>query len=142
MSTFPNWLGQATALPLVVANTGLSSATAGNGVTAILTPSTILQPGTYWVGGNFSLLAGTTFTASDSVYFRIYDTAATLTAYPQTLMTGYTATGNTPAAIVVTVSGLIVLTTAGTLSWGVNCAFTLATGKTAYVTNAFYQRLS
>jgi len=42
----------------------------------------------------------------------------------------------------VSVSGVLVLTTSTTLSWGVECAFTLATGKTGYVGNAYYQRIA
>ena len=139
----PSWLGTPglnTVNPTIVNTT--TSVTAGNGLTAILTPSTVLPAGTYWVGGNFSISSSTTFTATDAIYFKIYDTAGSLTALPQTLMTGYSATGSSPAGILVTVSGVLVLATAGTLSWGVNCAFTLSTGKTASVNNAFYEKIA
>lgn len=127
--------------PPILVNTS-TSVSAGNGSTVILTPSTVLPAGTYLVGGNFGMTASTTFTNTDAVYFRVYDTAGSLVNFPQTLMTGYTANGSAPAAITTTVTGVLILATAGTLTWGVNCAFTSATGKTASLTNAFYQRIS
>jgi len=137
----PNWLGEQTPFPLVTPTTGSSVATAGNGVTSIYT-SISLPAGTYLVGGNFIVLATTTFTNTDSIYFRITDTAGSLTLYPQTLLTGYSQQGSATAAMAATVTGILVLLTATTISWQVNCAFTLATGKTAYLSNPFYQRIS
>jgi hypothetical protein len=40
------------------------------------------------------------------------------------------------------VTGVLVLTTSTTLSWGVECDFTTPSGKTGYVGNAFYQRIA
>jgi hypothetical protein len=141
MSLLPNWLGAAPPFPLVTPTTGSSVATAGNGVTSIFT-SVSLPAGTYLVGGNFIVLALTTFTNTDSIYFRITDTGGGLTLYPQTLLTGYSQQGSATAAMAASVTGILVLNVATTISWQVNCAFTLATGKTAYLSNPFYQRIA
>ena len=94
------------------------------------------------VGGNFSLTSTTTFTASDTLNMRIHDGAGSLVYYPQSELTGYSAFGNTPSAVLNTVSGILVLTTSGTLIWDVNCSFTTATGKSAAVSYAYYQRIA
>ena len=141
MSLPPSWLGQAPPFPLVTPTTGISTATAGNGTTNIFT-SISLPAGTYLVGGNFLITATTTFTNTDSIYFEITDTASSLVLYPQTLMTGYSQQGSATAAIAASVTGILVLTVETTVSWAVTCAFTLATGKTAYVSNPFYQRVA
>lgn len=127
-------------LPPTVLNTSTSAAT-GNGQTNIVTSPT-LPPGTYFVGGNFQIVSTTTFTNTDTIFFQITDTGETLTAYPLTALTGYNQIGSNPAVMAVTVSGVLVLTTSTTLSWAADCVFTTATGKTGYVGNAFYQRIS
>ena len=137
----PSWLGQAPPFPLVTPTTGQSTATAGNGTTNIFT-SVSLPAGTYLVGGNFLITAVTTFTNTDSIYFRITDTGGNLLLYPQTLLTGYSQQGSASATIAASVNGILVLTSTTTVSWQVVCAFTLATGKTSYVTNPFYQRIA
>ena len=126
--------------PPVVLNTSTSAAV-GDGQTNILTSST-LPPGTYFVGGNFQIVSTTTFTNTDTVFFQITNTGETLTVYPLTALTGYNQIGSNPAVMAVTVSGVLVLTTSTTLSWGVECDFTTTTGKTGYVGNAFYQRIA
>lgn len=125
--------------PIVLAT--VTGTSVGNGATTIVT-STTLQPGTYLVGGNASISSTTTFTNTDTLTMRIRDGAGSLTVYPQVILTGYSAIGSTPAAVATTPSGVIVLATAGTLIWDVNCAFTTATGKTAGVGNPFYQRIA
>ena len=137
----PSWLGQAPPFTLVTPTTGSSVATATNGTVNIFT-SVTLPAGTYLVGGNFIVLALTTFTNTDTIYFRITDTGGGLTLYPQTLLTGYSQQGSASASIAASVTGILVLLTATTVSWQVNCAFTLATGKTAYLSNPFYQRVA
>jgi hypothetical protein len=127
-------------LPPTLVNTSTSAAT-GNGQTNIVT-STTLPPGTYFVGGNFQIVSTTTFTNTDTMFFQITDTGETLTVYPLTALTGYNQIGSNPAVMAVTVSGILVLTTSTTLSWGVECAFANAANKTGYVGNAFYQRIS
>jgi len=126
--------------PPVVVNTN-TSVTVGNGATTVVT-SAVLPPGTYLVGGNFSLTSTTTFTASDTLNMRIRDAAGSLVYYPQSELTGYSAFGNTPSAVVNTVSGILVLTTSGSLIWDVNCSFTTSTGKSSAVSYAYYQRIA
>lgn len=122
-----------------VVNTNTSVAGA-NGSLVILTPSTILAPGTYWVGGNFAATTTTTFANGDAIYFRIISNGVTY--YPQTLMTGYSQTGVGPSAIVCSVSGLIVLTTAGTLTWGASVSLASTAGTTFAMNNGFYKRVA
>ena len=143
-STSPSYIVAPTGIdgfapPVVL--TSVTSVSVGNGATTIVT-STTLQPGTYLVGGNASISSTTTFTNTDTLVMRIRDGAGSLSVYPQVILTGYSAIGNTPAAVASTPSGVIVLATAGTLIWDVNCAFGLATGKTAGVGNPFYQRIA
>ena len=126
--------------PPVVLNTSTSAAV-GDGQTNIVTSPT-LPPGTYLVGGNFQIVSTTTFTNTDTMFFQITDTGETLTVYPLTALTGYNQIGSNPSVMAVTVSGVLVLTTSRTLSWGVECDFTTTTGKTGYVGNAFYQRIA
>ena len=137
----PSWLGQAPPFTLVTPTTGQSTATASNGTTNIFT-SVSLPAGTYLVGGNFLITAVTTFTNTDTIYFRITDTGGNLLLYPQTLLTGYSQQGSASATMAASVNGILVLTSTTTVSWQVVCAFTLATGKTSYVTNPFYQRVA
>ena len=137
----PSWLGQAPPFTLVTPTTGQSTATAGNTTTNIFT-SVSLPAGTYLVGGNFIIQSITTFTNTDTIYFRITDTGGNLLLYPQTLLTGYSQQGSASATIAASVNGILVLTSTTTVSWQVVCAFTLATGKTSYVTNPFYQRIA
>jgi hypothetical protein len=137
----PSWLGQAPPFTLVTPTSGQSTATAGNGTTNIFT-SVSLPAGTYLVGGNFLITAVTTFTNTDTIYFRITDTGGNLLLYPQTLLTGYSQQGSASATMAASVNGILVLTSTTTVSWQVVCAFTLATGKTSYVTNPFYQRVA
>ena len=126
--------------PPVLLNTSTSAAT-GNGQTNILTSPT-LPAGTYLVGGNFQISSTTTFTNTDTVFFQITDTGETLTVYPLTALTGYNQRGSNPGVMAVSVSGVLVLTTSTTLSWGVECAFANAANKTGFVGNAFYQRIA
>jgi hypothetical protein len=79
---------------------------------------------------------------TDSFALRIRDGAGSLTSFPQTIMTGYSQTGSSPAAVAVTVTGVLVLATAGTLIWDANCAFTTSTGKTGGMNNGFYERIA
>ena len=137
----PSWLGQAPPFTLVTPTTGQSTATASNGTTNIFT-SVSLPAGTYLVGGNFIIQSVTTFTNTDTIYFRITDTGGNLLLYPQTLLTGYSQQGSASATMAASVNGILVLTSTTTVSWQVVCAFTLATGKTSYVTNPFYQRVA
>jgi hypothetical protein len=118
---------------------GQSSATSGNGNTNVVT-SASLPAGTYLVGGNFYTTSTTTFTNTDTIDFFI--TSSGLVLFPQTTLTGYSQAGSNPADIVASVTGLLVLTTAATITWSVFCAFTTATGKTTYVSNPFYQRVA
>ena len=124
----------------VVLNSSTSAAT-GNGQTNIVTSPT-LPAGTYFVGGNFQIVSTTSFVNADTMFFQITDTAETLTVYPLTALTGYSHVGSNPAVMAVTVSGVLVLTTSTTLSWGVDCQFNNAANKTGYVGNAFYQRIA
>ena len=126
--------------PPVVLNTSTSAAV-GDGQTNILTSST-LAPGTFFVGGNFQIVSTTTFTNTDTVFFQITNTGETLTVYPLTALTGYSQIGSNPAVMAAAVTGVLVLTTSTTLSWGVECDFTTPSGKTGYVGNAFYQRIA
>lgn len=143
-STAPSYMVAPSAvnalLPPVVLNTSTSAAS-GDGQTNILT-STTLPAGTYFVGGNFQVVSTTTFTNTDTVFFQITDTGETLTVYPLTALTGYSQIGSNPAVMAAAVTGVLVLTTSTTLSWGVECDFTTPSGKTGYVGNAFYQRIA
>ena len=139
MSALPNWLGDSGPFPIVLVASGQSSATSGNGATNVVT-SVSLPAGTYLVGGNFLTTSTTTFTNTDTIDFLI--TSSGLVLFPQTTMTGYSQEGSNPAQITVSVTGVLVLTSAATITWSVFCAFTLATGKTTYVSNPFYQRVA
>ena len=127
-------------LPPVLVNT-LTTSSVGNGTTNIVT-SGILPVGTYLVGGNFTVTSTTTFTSTDTIFFEISDTANVLTNVPLVALAGNNSVGNTPSAMAMAMSSVVVLTTSGTLSWSVTCAFTLATGKTGSVGNAYYQRIA
>ena len=140
-SALPNWLGEEPPFALVTPTTGQSTATASNGTTNIFT-SISLPAGTYLVGGNFLITAVTTFVNTDTIYFRITDTGGNLLLYPQTLLTGYSQQGSATATMAASVNGILVLTSTTTVSWQVVCAFSLATGKTAYLSNPFYQRVA
>jgi hypothetical protein len=127
-------------LPPIVLNTSTSAAT-GNGQTNIVTSPT-LPAGTYLVGGNFQIVSTTAFTNTDTMFFQITDTGETITTYPLAALTGYNHIGTNPGVMAVTVTGVIVLPTSRTLSWGVECQFNNAANKTGFVGNAFYQRIS
>jgi len=126
--------------PPVVLTT-VTGTSVGNGATTLVTSPT-LPPGTYLVGGNVSISSTTTFGNTDTLSMRIRDGAGSLTVYPQSILTGYSQIGSSPAAVATTPSGVIVLATSGTLIWDVNCAFGTSTGKTAGVGNPFYQRIA
>lgn len=126
--------------PPVILNTTTSAAT-GNGQTNIVTSPT-LPPGTYLVGGNFQIVSTTNFSTSDTMFFQITDTGETISTYPLVALTGGNHIGSNPGVMAVTVSGVIVLTTSRTLSWGVECQFANAANKTGYVGNAYYQRIA
>jgi hypothetical protein len=126
-------------LPPTLVNT-TTSATVNNGTTNVVT-STTLPPGTYLVGGNFSISSATNFANADTIFFYIRDTAGNLTNYPLTALSGINHIGSTPAAMAMTVSGILVLTTAGTLSWGFTVVFSTQ-NKTGSIGNAYFQRIS
>ena len=127
-------------VPPVLVNTSTSAAV-GDGQTNIVTSPT-LPPGTYLVGGNFQIVSTTNFQAADSMFFQITDTGETITTYPLVALTGGNHIGSNPGVMAVTVSGVIVLTTSRTLSWGVECDFATTGNKTGYVGNAYYQRIA
>lgn len=127
-------------VPPTMVNT-TTTATTGNGATNVVT-STSLPPGTYFVGGNFQTISTTDFDATDTVFFEISDTANVLTNVPLVALAGNNNVGSSPAAMSMSVTGVLVLATTGTLSWSVTCAFTTPTGKTTSVGNAFYQRIA
>jgi hypothetical protein len=137
----PSWLGQAPPFTLVTPTTGSTVATSGNGTTNIFT-SVSLPAGTYFVGASYTLTSTTTFENTDTILFFITDTGGSLTLYPQVLLTGITEFGSNPASQSVTVNGILILTAATTISWKITCAFNLATGKTVYLINPFYQRVA
>jgi hypothetical protein len=122
----------------------LTSVNGANGGLVILTPSTILPAGSYLVGGSFSATAtaGNAWATSDNFTFRIYDTAGSLTNYPQAILTGYCQAGSGPYGIATTVTGVITLTVAGTLTWGVTVSEASQTGKVFTLGNAYYQRIA
>lgn len=76
------------------------------------------------------------------MFFQITDTGETLTVYPLVGLTGHSHIGSNPGVMAVTVSGVLVLTTSTTLSWGVECDFATTGNKTGYVGNAYYQRIA
>jgi len=125
--------------PPVLVNTS-SSAALPDGTTNVVT-STTLPPGTYLVGANFQITSPTDFAAADTVFFYIRDTAGSLTNYPLTAFVGGNHIGTNPAAMAVTVSGVLVLAVSGTLSWGFTVVFANE-NKTGFVGNAFYQRIA
>jgi hypothetical protein len=125
--------------PPVLANTSTSAAVP-NGTTNILTSPT-LPAGTYLVGANFQVTTSTNFAGADSVFFFIRDTAGSLTNYPLTAFDGDNHIGTNPAAMAVTVSGVLVLAVSGTLTWGMTVDFNNQ-NKTGIVGNAFYQRIA
>jgi hypothetical protein len=122
----------------------LTSVNGANGGLVILTPSTVLPAGSYLVGGSFSATAtaGNAWGNSDNFTFRIYDTAGSLTNYPQAILTGYSQSGSGPYGIAVTVTGILTLATAGTLTWGVTVSEASQTGKVFTLGNAYYQRVA
>jgi len=103
--------------------------------------SPVLPPGTYLVGGNFGISSLTTFAVADTVFFYIRDTAGSLTNYPLTAFIGGNHIGANPAAMAVTLSGVLVLAVSGTLSWGFTVDFATE-NKTGFVGNAYFQRIS
>jgi hypothetical protein len=125
--------------PPTMANTS-SSAAVPNGTTNVLTSPT-LAPGTYLVGANFQITSATNFQAADTAFFYIRDTAGSLTNYPLTCLAGDNHVGTSPGAMATTVSGVLVLATAGTLSWGFTVNFNTQ-NKTGFVGNAYYQRIA
>jgi len=131
--------GDSTFAPPVLANTS-SSAAVPNGTTNVLT-SAVLPAGTYLVGANFQITSLTNFAAADTVFFYIRDTAGSLTNYPLTGFDGDNHIGSNPAAMAVTVSGVLVLAVSGTLSWGFTIDFS-TNNKTGFVGNAYYQRIA
>lgn len=125
--------------PPTMVNTSTSAAVP-NGTTNIVTSPT-LPAGTYLVGANFQVTTSTNFAGSDSVFFFIQDTAGSLTNYPLTAFDGDNHIGSNPAAMSVTVSGVLVLAVSGTLSWGMTVDFSNQ-NKTGSVGNAYYQRIA
>jgi hypothetical protein len=125
--------------PPTMVNTSTSAAVP-NGTTNIVT-STTLPPGTYLVGAIFQVTTSTNFAGADSVFFFIRDTAGSLTNYPLTAFDGDNHIGTNPAAMAVTVSGVLVLAVSGTLSWGMTVDFNNQ-NKTGIVGNAYFQRIA
>ncbi len=125
--------------PPTLVNTSTSAAVP-NGTTNIVT-STTLPPGTYLVGANFQVTTSTNFAGADSVFFFIRDTAGSLTNYPLTAFDGDNHIGTNPAAMAVTVSGVLRLAVSGTLSWGMTVDFNNQ-NKTGIVGNAYFQRIA
>jgi len=125
--------------PPVLVNTSTSAALP-DGTTNVLT-SAVLPVGTYLVGANFQITTPTNFATADTVFFYIRDTAGSLTNYPLTAFVGGNHIGTNPAAMAVTVSGVLVLAVSGTLSWGFTVDFATE-NKTGFVGNAFYQRIA
>jgi hypothetical protein len=125
--------------PPVLVNTSTSAALP-DGTTNVLT-SAVLPVGTYLVGANFQITTPTNFAGADTVFFYIRDTAGSLTNYPLTAFVGGNHIGTNPAAMAVTLSGVLVLAVSGTLSWGFTVNFNNE-DKTGFVGNAFYQRIA
>ena len=125
--------------PPVLVNTSTSAALP-DGTTNVLT-SSILPAGTYLVGANFQVTTSTNFAGADSVFFFIRDTAGSLTNYPLTAFDGDNHIGTNPAAMAVTLSGVLVLAVSGTLSWGFTVNFSNE-NKTGFVGNAYFQRIA
>jgi len=117
-----------------------TSAALPDGTTNVLT-STTLPAGTYLVGANFQITTPTNFATADTVFFFIRDTAGSLTNYPLTAFVGGNHIGTNPAAMAVTLSGVLVLAVSGTLSWGFTVDFATE-NKTGFVGNAYYQRIA
>jgi len=142
-STSPAYIVAPTAVnvlaPPTMVNTSTSAAVP-NGTTNIVT-STTLPAGTYLVGANFQVTTSTNFAGADSVFFFIRDTAGSLTNYPLTGFDGGNHIGANPAAMAVTVSGVLVLAVSGTLTWGMTVDFNNQ-NKTGIVGNAYYQRIA
>jgi len=130
-------------LPPTLVNT-VTSVNGANGSLVILTPTTILPPGSYLVGGSFSATAtaGNAWANGDTFIFRIYDTTGSLTNVPQATLTGYSQVGTGPYALAATVTGVITLTASGTLTWGVTVVEGSQTGKVFTLGNGYYQRIS
>ncbi len=126
-------------LPPTLVNTSTSAALP-DGTTNVVT-SAVLPVGTYLVGGNFQITTPTNFAAADTVFFYIRDTAGSLTNYPLTAFVGGNHIGANPAAMAVTLSGVLVLAVSGTLSWGFTVDFNNE-NKTGFVGNAYFQRIS
>ena len=126
-------------LPPTLVNSSTSAALP-DGTTNVVT-STTLPPGTYLVGGNFQITTPTNFAGSDTVFFYIRDTAGSLTNYPLTAFVGGNHIGTNPAAMAVTVSGVLRLAVSGTLSWGMTVDFNNQ-NKTGIVGNAYFQRIA
>jgi hypothetical protein len=93
------------------------------------------------VGGNFQVTTSTNFAGADSVFFFIRDTAGSLTNYPLTAFDGDNHIGTNPAAMAVTVSGVLRLAVSGTLTWGMTVDFNNQ-NKTGIVGNAYFQRIA
>ena len=123
-----------------LANTVTSLAVVAGAYAVVTSPT--LPAGTYLVGANSSLTSTITFTANDTIVFRIRDAAGALTNYPQCILSGATAVGTGAQAIAGTPTGILILTAPGQIIWDVNVTFTNNTGKTAMVGNAYYQRIA
>jgi len=126
-------------LPPTMVNTSTNAALP-DGTTNVLT-SAVLPVGTYLVGANFQITTPTNFATADTVFFYIRDTAGSLTNYPLTAFVGGNHIGTNPAAMAVTLSGVLVLAVSGTLSWGFTVDFN-NNDKTGFVGNAYFQRIA
>ena len=129
--------------PVLVNSTTTLTAPA-NGTPSIVASAT-LPAGTYLVGGTFqaSATTGNAWASTDYFIWRIRDTAGALTTYPQQMVTGpmtYLVSTNYFAGTSLT--GVITLATAGTITWDVNIYEISATGKTFTLNNGWYQRIA
>jgi len=125
--------------PPTMVNTSTSAALP-DGTTNVVT-SAVLPAGTYLVGANFQITSPTDFATADTVFFYIRDTAGSLTNYPLTAFLGGNHIGTNPAAMAVTLSGVLRLAVSGTLSWGFTVVFANE-NKTGFVGNAYFQRIA
>jgi len=142
-STAPAYIVAPTAVNALVPPTLVNTSTSAalpDGTTNVLT-STTLPAGTYLVGANFQITSPTDFATADTIFFYIRDTAGSLTNYPLTAFVGGNHIGTNPAAMAVTLSGVLVLAVSGTLSWGFTVNFS-NNNKTGFVGNAYYQRIA
>lgn len=133
VQTFPTLVNTVTSVP------------GANGTTAVFVTSPTLQPGSYLVGGGFSGTgtAGNQFSVNDGITFKIGDTPGSVTNVPQTIVNaGYEQIGTGPFGFGSTLTGIITLTTASTLSWSVQMVLASNTGKAFMLSNGWYWKIA